>query len=162
METREHLLRQLRRYLLAASDMRQAGGAALQLLEGPRINGDAERALETGLAICYARPFVSGKVGTISAKRDLPADPHLRALHDGLIARRRDLYAHNDETPLRTVEDVYALLGLGAGKFAESWRPIDRVQLPEIIRLCDEEEGKFRARAAEIEQRLARRVTPNG
>jgi hypothetical protein len=137
--------------------MRQAAAAAAYLLEGPRMNGDAERALETGLVVCYARPYVRARrgAGAIGSRRALPSEPRLRALHDALIDRRNDLYAHNDVTDLRGVEDVYAALGLGGGRYAEAWRPIDRAQLPEVVALCESQRSTFRALAERIEARLA-------
>ena len=70
---RNRLLNELRRFLLAASDMRQAAAAA-EHLSTERLNGDLCRALETAIVICYSRPFARGnKAGTLGAEWVPPA-----------------------------------------------------------------------------------------
>jgi hypothetical protein len=98
-------MRELRRSRFAESDMRQAGAGARYLqAAASTLNADVVRVLETGLSVTYARPFAEGnKAGTIAGKYARPEAEPLRPLHDGILARRDDLYAHNDDAdPPRT------------------------------------------------------------
>src|SRR2546421_641507 len=88
----------VRGFDIAHSDMKQAAAAASYLRE-VRMNGDAERALWTGLVITYARPYNGrNKVGPVGGRMGKPDDPALRPLHRNICARRDDLAAHNDKT----------------------------------------------------------------
>jgi hypothetical protein len=101
----DETFRAIRRFRIAESDMRQAAAAARFLdKRGREMHGDAERALETGMVVCYARPFTRNKIGAIPRKLARPGDAAQSALHDALVKRRNDLYAHNER--LRVVMDT--------------------------------------------------------
>ena len=150
-----HDLRSIRRLRLAESDMQQAEAAAICLEEVGQMNAGAARALETGLVVCYARPFVRSRLGKIPEKLARPEDAGDKALHAALIRHRHTLYAHNDETELRTVEDTAALLGVGEGRYGEAWHPLDRRKLVAIAELCRKQAAKFRGAADDIQSASA-------
>jgi hypothetical protein len=103
---RNRLRNELKSFLIARSDMRQAGAAADFRVS--RGSGDRDRALETAFAICYARPFNKrNKLKPVLDKDEwAPAEPNLRALHHKIIDLRDSVYAHNDKTDARGVEDM--------------------------------------------------------
>jgi hypothetical protein len=137
--SRERLRRELHRLVLADSDMRQASVAAAYLAEqGRNMNGLAERVLWTGFVVTYARPYVgSNRLGAVTGKLARPEESSLRGLHATLLKRRNDLFAPNDETYLREPIDIYAYLGIGAGRFVEQCTPMDPDVLPDIQRLAE-------------------------
>ena len=64
----EPLLREIRPLRFAVSDMRQTIAAA-QTLAAERENGDLRHALETAIAVCYARPWCHrGGFGALAAR----------------------------------------------------------------------------------------------
>jgi hypothetical protein len=135
---RHRLLNEIRRLRLAESDMNQVAAAA-NALHNERLNGDLCRALETAIAVCYARPYgSSNKVGGLGDEW-LPEDPSGRALHDALLRRRDQVYAHTDRTDARDIVDIF-----GDGTFAEEWRPLSREALPRIIVLVAHQQTRFR------------------
>ena len=155
-EARVRLERDLRRLVLAESDMRQAAVAAAHLAEqGRNMNGLAERVMWTGLVVTYARPYLeSNTLYAVTGRLAKPDDPSLRPLHADLLKRRNDLFAHNDETELREPIDVYAYLGIGAGRFVEQYTPMNPEALPAIQRLAEAQRERFRERVDEIARRL--------
>jgi hypothetical protein len=150
---RNRLLNETRRFLLAASDMRQAAAAADHLATEHR-NGDLCWALETAIVICYSRPFARGnKTGTLGAEWAPPA-PELVPLHDLLLDARDKVYAHNDRTGARGIRDVRELVDLddewlaeGGPIFAEEWLPIRRDALPAIALMAEAQAARFIAEA---------------
>jgi hypothetical protein len=159
-ERRKRLERERNRLIIAASGMSQVAGAAAHLeahMHLSRMSDDAYRVMWTGLVITYARPYLaSNKLGPIRGRLGTPTDPALLTLHKNLCARRDDLFAHNDETEHRTVTDVYAALGIGAGKFTEAYSPMEPSALPVIAELANHQRGRFRSRVDEIEEQLGR------
>lgn len=145
---RNRLLNEIRRLRLAESDMNQVAAAALAL-QGERLNGDLCRALETAIAVCYARPYGGRKKVGVLGDEWLPEDPGDRAVHDQLLIRRDQVYAHTDRTDARDIIDVF-----GEGTFAEQWRPLAREALPRIIRLAARQQTRFRDAVEERQEAL--------
>ena len=142
-------------FLLAISDMQQVERAARYLLddphpsdENPAPGGHAQdvpwrvrRVLETGLVVSYARPFTKGRLSLGGPPKLTTND---RELHDWLLAQRKQVHAHNDETFYRQVvgldgEEWRERLRDQAG-LSESWLPpSDPAILHGIVALA----GKF-------------------
>jgi hypothetical protein len=150
------LERERARLVLAESDMKQAArGAAHILHEGAAMNDYAERALMTGVLVTYASPFSkSNKVGPVEGEIAQLGSPALGHLHDEILSRRNDLFAHNDKTPWREAMDIAAHLGTGKGEYVESHAPIDRAVFKSIEQMASEHEQRFRERLAAIEVEL--------
>lgn len=145
---RNRLTNEIRRLRLAESDMNQAAAAA-QALRTEHLNGDLCRALETAIAVCYARPYgSSNKVGVLGDEW-LPEDPGDQALHGALLTRRDQVYAHTDRTDARGIVDVF-----GDGTFVEEWRPLSRDVLPRIITLAARQQARFREGVEDRQERL--------
>ena len=108
MSRPDRLMREIERFRLAQSDMRQVIAAA-QALHQERHNGDLCRALETAIVVCYARPFGKrNKVGALHENWEpLKEFPKL---HTELLNLRDKVYAHTDETEARQVVDAGAML----------------------------------------------------
>ncbi|HEU5371532.1 MAG TPA: hypothetical protein VFU51_04000 [Gaiellaceae bacterium] len=158
MTKRERLLRERKRLVLAESDMKQAAAAAAHFVEyGADMNGDAERALITGIIVTYARPFTASRgssLGAIQGRLAEPESPALRHLHAELLQRRNDLFAHNDETEFRDELDIVAHLGDGEGRFVEAWTPVDYAVFASIERMASAQRDRFRSRIEEIAEAL--------
>lgn len=148
-------LRDIGRFVFAASDMDQAD-AATEALAGERLNGHLCRALETAISTCYARPFTTSYgVGRLDRLEwgpefDTP-DWHL---HDFLIRWRDRLYAHTDATIARQIFDVASHLGDGQHEYSEAWLPMDREMLGPIGELCRVQHARFKAEAGRIQAEL--------
>jgi hypothetical protein len=151
---RNRIVRELRRLKLAASDMRLVAGAAETLAEDEHVA--CERMLETGLVVTYARSFTPDSKRRRLGDEWAPVDPADQRLHDRLLELRNELYAHTDETDARGIEDVAAMLGTGAHRYAESYVPLDRDRLPAIADLARKQEARFDA-AQNLELELGRR-----
>lgn len=145
----EQLRKEIRRFRLAQADMEQAAAAAGFLHSRGGGTGSLYRAVETGLVVCYARPFgATNRVGEINKDEWAPDDPELQMVHYRLLERRDQVYAHNDETDARGVEDLGPLFGSDfEGVYVEAYRPIDRERLPQIRELAGQQERRFRAEA---------------
>jgi hypothetical protein len=153
---REQLARERKRLVLAESDMKQAArGAAHILHHGAAMNSNAERALMTGVIVTYARPFSkTNKIGPVEGKIAQLESPALRPLHDELVDRRSDLFAHNDETPWREAMDIAAHLGTGEGENVESFAPVDCSVFRSIEQMAVEHERRFHERLDAIQVEL--------
>ena len=107
---RQRLEAERYRLIIAASDMRQVAEAAVYLDENKllsKMSEDTYRVMLTGIVVTYARPYLaSNTLGPVDGKLGKPADHALRALHKNLLERCDDLFAHNDLTDNRLVEDV--------------------------------------------------------
>ena len=137
MGSREHIRADIDRLRVTASDMRQAAAGAchLELIragELDRMNGDADRALETGVIVSYARPFTRQGIGQLDSSVWEPASPEESSLHHAIIGLRDIRYAHTDRTGLRGTEDVF-----GTGHFAEKWSELPDDAWPRIEALAD-------------------------
>jgi len=156
--TREQLVKQIRRFRLAESDMEQVGAAAVALQDAGW--GALARALETAVAVCYARPFTRGT--NLSRTKWAPREPDARRLHFRLLDLRRKLYAHTDpDTDARRIVDFGTILrddeAVSSRMYGEQYRELRRDLLPTIVALAREREGVFKAEADEREFQLGRR-----
>jgi hypothetical protein len=158
---RNRLLREVRRFQFAQADMLQAAAAAEALLRED-TNRDLCRALETAIAVIYARPFTSSnKIGALGPEW-APPEPTDRSLHDQLREKRDQVYAHSDVTPLRDVIDIGAALGKDHPVYSETWYPVSRPMLPIFIRMAREQEKRFYDAAVERETKLGAKQLGNG
>lgn len=149
---RNRLRNEIRRLVLAQSDMAQAAAAAVAL-HSEQLNGDLCRALETAIVVCYVRPYDGrNKAGPLGSEW-LPADPGSLAIHETMLAMRDQVYAHTDRTELRDIVDAGALLG-EPGRFAEQWVPLNREALPKLIEMFSEQQQRFRERSDELHEEL--------
>ena len=100
---RERLERERKRLVLAVADMKHVAVAAAHLAAyGREMNAHAEREMQTGLVVTYARSYVKSQRsshGAIEGRLAKPEDPWLRDLHKGLLAARCDVFAVNDAAP---------------------------------------------------------------
>lgn len=132
--------------------MKQVAAAAAHLAAyGAEMNGDAERVMQTGMIVTYARPFAESRrsnLGAIKGKLATPESPALVPFHVELLDRRNDLFAHNDATPWRG-----STVGLG-GRHVEEWEPVDPAVYRAVERLATEQRERFRKRLDLIEQEL--------
>jgi hypothetical protein len=139
------LTREQQLLTLASGDMRQAAAAARILDQ--QTDFHARRALETAIAVCYARPWIdSNKSGKLKHKWRPAAGPD-RDLHNRLLKLRRQTYAHTDPGGGRT---AFAQRGsentLGIG---ELWESLRRDELRAIIDLCERQAARFRQAVAD-------------
>ena len=129
-----------RRLALAILDMRQAEAAARLL--GRQSDVHERRALETAIAVCYARPWLDGNKDGKLKSRWLPTGTDLR-LHELLIDLRMRTYAHNDPTGGRkSVATIEAGVVTSTG---EEWIPLPRKDLDLIAELCSRQAKRFQA-----------------
>jgi hypothetical protein len=116
----ESLLAELKRLILAEADMKQTEAGA-RYIEASTMNEDAHRALQTGVMVCYARPFTRRQgIGPLDRKEWAPGDVEEQALHRSILVLRDKVFAHTDDTDMREIVDAYALLGIGAGSTSSS------------------------------------------
>jgi len=92
--------KRLRALSLAASDMEQCQSAT-EALEGT-TNKALTQALETAIAVCYARPFTQSSLYRLDKTEFRPAESRLAELHDTLL-KLRDL---GMPTQTRTVAET--------------------------------------------------------
>jgi hypothetical protein len=147
--------RSFNRLVLAAQDMEECRAAAQFLHEATNLSGDVRRALETGIAVAYARPW--GKTNTIGVLPDhwKPTDPDQLTLHDELITVRNKVYAHTDEeSGARWVADVSKMLKTTGPYFAPAWRPLNLDYIPQIAELAESQKTKLAQAAFELLRRL--------
>ena len=117
------------------------------------MNGDAERAMVTGIVVTYARSVAKSRqssLGAITGRLATPESLALRPLHAELLNRRNDLFAHNDATPWRG-----STVGL-AGVHVEDWESVEPTVYRHIERLAIEQRERFQARLELVEQELGR------
>src|SRR5664280_3101233 len=146
---RNRLMNELRRMIFAQSDMAQAAMAAQSLIT-EHHNGDLCRALETAIAVCYARSFAGGNNAGTLGEEWFPEGGDQRAMHEAIVALRDEVFAHNDRTHYRGIVDAGALLG-EPEVFAEEWLPIKREVLPAFIQMCAYQQTRFRIRGQELQ-----------
>jgi hypothetical protein len=160
---RNGLLKRQRALLLALLDMSHAG-AALQALERESANVDLMRALETAIAVSYARAFTASSLLRLGKDEYRPSDPTQAQWHDELISLRDTVYAHTDKDSGRTAQiEVTAATGIGnlgglpmsfAGRIHEQWNPIPRHATLELRFLFEAQALRFTAEAVDIEMQL--------
>jgi hypothetical protein len=155
---RNRLLKRQRALLLAASDMEQAAAAAKALAD--EADRDLARALETAIAVCYARAFTQSSIYQLSRQRYEPTDPRLAELHNELFNVRDKVYAHTDKKGGRTVslslQAVPRFEDLGKkpvridfGRL-EEWVPMPREVLPVALELFHAQRTRFHDEASRI------------
>jgi hypothetical protein len=125
--------------------MKQAAAAA-RLLE-MAAHPMERRALETAVAVCYARPW--GK------NPGLPwLDPKWRpdlglgrTLHNRLVKLRNQVYAHTNLPKAGRSATAIAVVDANSfregGWIAEGWKPLDRDTIPSIIEVCEPQASRF-------------------
>jgi hypothetical protein len=143
---RNRVINEIQKLRLAEEDMAQAAMAA-SYLANKDLNDDLCRALETAVAVCYARPFGRNGVGMLGPEW-LPADDHHPFFHDALLEVRDQVYAHTDRTTVREVVQV------GEGSYAEAWLPFSRKARTHFIELARYQEARFRAGVEERQKAL--------
>jgi hypothetical protein len=149
------LPRSTARLVFAAQDMDECSAAALFLLERDDLSGNVRRALETAVAVAYARPW--GKSNTIGSLGDhwLPSTPQERFLHDDVIAIRHKVYAHTDEEiAARGIKDMSELAGVPGPLFVPVWHPLNPNLLRPIAQLAQSQKGRFVAAVQELQERV--------
>ena len=149
---RNRIMNELRRLVLAQSDLAQAAAAATALMN-EHLNGDLCRALETAIVVCYVRPFTRANNIKPLGEQWYPELPSARALHDLLMAMRDQVYAHNDRTEFRDIIDSGASVGM-PGIYSEQWVPINREALPGMIQMFSDQQLRMRTRSQELQQKL--------
>ena len=150
---RSRLQNQIRRFRFAAADMRQASMAA-RTLTSEHVNEDLCRALETAIAVCYARPFTRDSDRKRLDDKWAPEETPL--LHKALLALRHQVYAHTDpNTEARQLIDLSEFFGESGHGHTEAWLPLNRDVLPTIVWMCDAQAERFIREAQELEEELA-------
>jgi hypothetical protein len=137
--------------LLAAIDMEQTIQAAKMLLEEiekPDFPNKHQRlrALETAIAVTYARSLADSKGSFVVPQSERPpASSQLRELHDHLLHIRHKAYAHIDRT------ESARTAGIDDRGFVESWVPwIVGADVPMIVVLSEHQRDRFRALATAL------------
>jgi hypothetical protein len=132
--------------------MEEAAAAATKLYNDKSTNGALRQALETAIAVAYARSFLASNEAGHLPKKWAAQPPHEK-LHDDLLDLRNQRYAHNDPGGLREVVDAGALIG-EPGTFAMQWVPMNVQAMPSVIAMAAKQQDRFRTRLAEIAAEL--------
>lgn len=138
--------------LHAATDMDQVR-AACDMLEQEQEDANRARALETAIAVCYARAFTQSSLKKLRESTFAPRKgTDQRELHDTLMTLRRKVYAHTDVEGGRSVKELSVEIegDVATVKHVEAWHPLDRVLLDPIRQLCDDQAAKLRLNAARL------------
>lgn len=153
---RNRFVNEIRRFRLAASDMKQVAGAA-ETLGAIKLNEAAARVMHTGLVVAYVRPFRSQGIGSLDEVEWAPTAPRDRAFHNMLVFLRNKVYAHTDRTPYRDIEDTSALLSLEGGPtYAESYVLLNKDGIARLGGIAVAQGGRFSDAADECEVSLGR------
>lgn len=159
-DPREHMRHRLTGLLLAREDMEQAAAAARAVIAWMPPDVALMRALETGMAVSYARPFVDATLpGARLSKADRPTSEGERELHDLLLWFRRKVYAHTDAESGRNASPIMppeagwpdGIPGVGYGS---TWQPFPRERLTEVVEVCDRQAQRFLDEAMSIRTKL--------
>jgi hypothetical protein len=150
---RNRWLKIQRALLLAASDMDQAAAAARALEPGIE-DYNLARALETAIAVCYARVFMQSSLYRLDRAKYEPADPRLARLHRMLCDLRATVYAHTDKSGGRDAsiiaESPIALPGVIDFLRSESWTPLPRSDIEVARELFAVQRRRFHDEAGKI------------
>ena len=149
---RNRLVKKLRLLILGQSDMAQAAMGAMTLKERS-LNDHAVRCMETGIVVCYARPFNKRNNAGYLCSKWAPEDPSMKEIHDELLDRRDQVYAHTDRTGARDIVNLDEMPGLPSPSYAERYQPLP-LALPRIITLAEAQQTRFREVAEEMQERL--------
>lgn len=143
-----------RALLLAASDMDQAAAAA-RLLNGGIEDYNLARALETAIAVCYARVFTQSSLYRLDATKYEPTDARLAEAHRMLLTMRNKTYAHTDKAGGRDASVIpqgpIRIPGLVGLMRSESWTPIAPGSVPLLLDLFALQRQRFHDEAGKIE-----------
>jgi len=146
--------------LHAASDMEQTR-AACDMLDEETEDTHRARALETAIAVCYARGFTESTLRRLSANAFAPKKGTAqRQLHDVLLQLRQKVYAHTDLESGRSIRELTLEFEGDTAhvKHAESWHPLDRDLLDPIRELCREQGSKLRLEAVRFHGAIKREI----
>lgn len=140
--------------LLAASDMDQAAAAARALEAETDYN--LARALETAIAVCYARAFTQSSLFKLNRDTYEPPDPRLAELHKELFNVRDKVYAHTDKEGGRSATVLVRTSPVelpGTVDFyrQEDWVPMPREVLPVALELFEVQRKRFHNEAGKIQ-----------
>jgi hypothetical protein len=143
--------RRLRAIVCAWEDMDTAASGAEWWLEVNRSSAvpmPARRALETGVIVAYARPFVDARANTLPKMNPAPGLPsELVAAHDEALVRRHRADAHtDDQSGFRGVvgSETKSLAELAAAtEVAHSWGPPGVQLMQQIIELARRNQEHF-------------------
>jgi hypothetical protein len=160
---RNRLIKRQQALLLALVDMAHAV-AALGALEREHLDVNLMRALETAIAVSYARPFVTSSLLRLRQADYRPADPEQSELHGDLLDLRDKVYAHTDRDSGRTARiEITSATGLGnlgglpaslAAQVHEQWIPLSRAKIPGYRILIEGQAQRFGVEAAGIQMQL--------
>jgi hypothetical protein len=147
----------LRRFKLAAIDMRFAERTAAALRDRNSPARIFQRVLETGLIVTYARPYLARR-GGVKGKW-LPEGDEAREFHRWLIDELRNPYhAHADRTERRTLMDTAAWFGFeGPPTYSEAWWRLTDEQLATLEAIAGRQAERFEAEADRIDAELKAR-----
>jgi hypothetical protein len=134
-DRRRELEKNVRRLILAASDMDQAVAAAKA--RQVELDGVLARALETAMVVCYMRPF---KASPQRSGDYVPSAGDDATMHAELKFLRDKAHAHNDDASGRWA--VVEVAPPGADNIVtvtwrEEWPPYPDEKLPFVIALCE-------------------------
>ena len=93
---RNRLAKRLTALVLGHTDMQHAR-AAVDALENERTDVDLMRALETAVAVSYARAFSQSSLLRLNSDDYRPADRELADPHGELLNPQNKVYAHTDK-----------------------------------------------------------------
>jgi hypothetical protein len=131
---RRRLRKLLPALVLAAQDMDQAGAAARALRDDEFSALQVARVLETGMAVCYLRPFTKGNPVVLSEYE--PTEGPDAALHEELHRLRRKRLARTEQGEWFTITLPHSEIEDWAS-FRDVYDPFPRDRLPAVIDLCD-------------------------
>ena len=151
---RNRALKRQSALLLAASDMDQAA-AAVRALEAEQDDYNLMPALETAIAVCYARAFTQSSLFPLDRNTYEPTDPVLAELHKVLCKLRDKVYAHTDKDGGRSAAvlvrtDPVELPGRVEFLRQEDWVPMPRDSLPVALELVEIQGTRFHNEAGTL------------
>jgi hypothetical protein len=144
--------------LLAASDLDQAAAAA-RALDAEAEDHALMRALETAIAVCYARAYTTSTLLQLGDEY-APAAGTSGAELDEFLKRLRDkVYAHTDKASGRTTSTIISTdhgpdATIRIVEWREEWLPFPREYIPAVIGLCERQALRFRTEAGHIQHQL--------
>jgi hypothetical protein len=145
------------------TDMTIVEATAKDLLDAdPSVRGDAvlvRRALEAGVVVVYARPFI-GSRGLMQLAPAPFRTPRLRQTHETFLDVRHRVYSHTDDTDFRFLLELDEhdwfdrFLESGIEGFAESWWPPPPPVLEDVQALAAANRESYHAELERLRVRL--------